>query len=577
MIRTPIIAFLGHVDAGKTTLQDFIRKTAVVKSEPGEITQAIGTSIVPAHIIKDLCSELLSQLNIELKVPGLLMIDTPGHAAFVSLRKRGGTLADLAVLVVDINEGLMPQTLEAIDILKRFKTPFLIAANKIDTIGGWRSNDKLLLQNISGQEKYVQDRLDTLIYELVGKLSELGFNADRYDRVDDYSKKIAIIPCSAKTGEGIPELLVMATGLSQKFLGSNLEYSEDVPARGTILEVKKETGLGMTLDVILYDGILKKGDKIIIGTINEPITTKVKALLEPKPLADLRETKFQQVKQVVAATGVKIAALGIENAIAGMPLFAVKQNVKEIRQLVQKEVADLSIELDSEGIVAKADTLGSLEALITILRQNKIKVKKATIGDVTRKDVSDAVTSDPLSAVVIGFNVRPPTLTTVGVQIMTDDVIYTLVDKLNEWRAKEKARLESKAVKKIVKPCKVQLLRGYVFRQSNPAIVGTEVLLGTLRTGTRLMKDGIAITVVKEMQEEKENITEAEKGKQIATAYAKVIIGRQLNEGDILYSFIIESEYKKLKELKQYLSEDEKKALREIAAIMRKGNSLWGV
>src|SRR3989338_8866128 len=203
MIRTPIISFLGHVDAGKTTLQDFIRRTAVAKSEPGSITQSIGASIVPAGTITGLCGELLKQLNIQLKIPGLLMIDTPGHAAFVSLRKRGGTLADLAVLVVDINEGIMPQTLEAIEILKKFKTPFLIAANKIDKINGWKQGSKLLLDSISSQDKSVQDRLDTLLYTLVGRLSELGLNADRYDRVEDYTKSLAIIPCSAKTGDGV--------------------------------------------------------------------------------------------------------------------------------------------------------------------------------------------------------------------------------------------------------------------------------------------------------------------------------------------------------------------------------------
>jgi len=578
MIRTPIIAFLGHVDAGKTTLQDFIRKTAVAKSEPGEITQSIGSSLVPSHLIKSLCGELLAQLKIGLKVPGFLMIDTPGHAAFVSLRKRGGTLADLAVLVVDINEGLMPQTLEAIEVLKKFKTPFIIAANKIDAIHGWRKTEKFLLQCIEKQEKNVQDKLDTRIYSLVGKLSELGFNADRYDRVDDYTKSLAIIPCSAKTGEGVPELLVMAAGLSQKFLGNKLQYSETAPAKGTILEVNTQRGLGVTLDVIIYDGVLKKGDQIVIGGVDEPIITKVKALLEPAPLSEMRNTNFRRVEQVVAATGVKISALGIDNAAAGMPVLAVKNNIEEAKKAVQKEVAELSIELDDEGIVAKADTLGSLEALATILKQNGIKVKKAEIGEITRKDVSDAAASaNPLDYVILGFNVQPTSITTVGVQIMTDNVIYSLIDKLKEWRAKEKKRIESSAVKKITKPCKLLLLRGYVFRQSNPAIAGTEILLGTLQTGTKLMKDGKTITTAREIQEEKESITEARKGKQVAVSYEKVMIGRQLNEGDVLYSFITDKEYRKLKELKQHLTDDEKEALREIAAMMRKSNPLWGV
>ncbi len=582
MIRTPIISFLGHVDAGKTTLQDFIRRTAVAKSEPGAITQSIGASAVPAGTITGLCGELLKQLNIQLKVPGLLMIDTPGHAAFISLRKRGGTLADLAVLVVDINEGIMPQTLEAIEILKKFKTPFLIAANKIDKINGWKQGSKLLLSSISSQDKQVQDRLDTLLYTLVGRLSELGLNADRYDRVEDYTKSLAIIPCSAKTGEGIPELLVMAAGLSQRFLGNRLECSENSPAKGTILEVKQERGFGITLDVILYDGILKKGDEIVIGSTGEPIVTKVKALLEPKPLSEIRDSKtsFRRVEQAIAATGVKISAVGIENAVAGMPVLATGGDTDSAKGIIQKEIAELSISLDDEGIVAKADTLGSLEALAALLRQHGIKIKKAAIGEITRKDVSDAaagISSDPLSAAVIGFNVSRPELVTVGVQVLTDNIIYSLIDRLDEWRKKEKERIESAAVKKISKPCKATLLRGYVFRQSNPAIAGTEALLGTLQTGARMMKDGTPLTTVKEIQENKENVTEAGKGKQVSVAYEKATIGRQLNEGDVIYSFLTENDFRKMKELKDYFSEDEKAALREIAALMRKKNPLWGV
>lgn len=576
MIRTPIISFLGHVDSGKTTLQDFIRKTAVAGSEPGEITQTIGASIVPARTIRALCADLLKKLKTELRVPGLLMIDTPGHAAFVSLRKRGGTLADLAVLVIDVNKGLMPQGIEAVETLKRFKTPFVIAANKIDCIPGWQSRDGLLLENVLAQEKGVQAKLDELTYGLAAGLSEFGFDADRYDRVEDYSKRLAIIPCSAKTGEGIPELLVMSTGLSQRFLGANLEYSEDSVAKATVLEVKMERGLGATADVILYDGILRKGDEVVVGTAGEPFTTRIKALLEPKPLAGMGDSRFRQVESAVAATGVKIAAPGIENAAAGMPLMGTGRSVEDAKKFVQKEVQDLTIELDPEGIVAKADTLGSLEALVAILKEHGVKVKKAAVGDVTRKDVSDAATAGGLSAVVLGFNVRMPS-DEAGVKIITGNVIYSLIEDLNAWMDREKSRLEKDSLGSITRPCKVQLLKGYVFRQSNPAIAGTEILLGRLETGTPLMKENAAITTAGEMQHDKKNVAEAEKGQQVAVSYDRVIMGRQLNEGDVLYSCISEEEYKALKGLRQYLSDDEKKALREIAAMMRKDNPMWGV
>jgi len=581
MIRTPIISFLGHVDAGKTTLQDFIRKTAVGKAEAGAITQSIGATIVPADTIRDLCGDLLEQLKIGLHVPGLLMIDTPGHAAFVSLRRRGGTLADIAILVVDINDGLMPQTIEAIQILKQFKTPFLVAVNKIDTLSGWRNNKCYLLENISKQQESIQKELDKKIYAIVGQLSEHGFNADRYDRVGDYTQQIALIPCSAKSGEGVPELLIMAAGLSQRFLGDALKFSIDAPAKGTILEVKRDKGLGTTLDVIIYDGVLKKGEEIVIGGTNGPITTRVKALLQPKPLTEMKDsrTKYLQQDEVVAATGVKISALNIDDAVAGMPLIAAAGNILKAQQAVQQEVSEMTITLDDSGIIVKADTLGSLEALTKLLRESNLKVKKAAIGDVTRKDVADAASnleSDPLNAVIIGFNVQP-NLTTTNIPVLTDTVIYTLIEKLQKWQEQEKKQRETRSLSKLVKPCKLVLLKGYLFRQSNPAIVGSEVLLGTAQTGTSLMKNGKQITTIREIQDNKENVNEAIKGKQVAIAYEGVTMGRQLQEGDELYSFITEEQFRKMKELKKYLRDDEKQTLREIAIIMRKENPLWGV
>ena len=582
MIRTPIIAFLGHVDAGKTTLQDFIRKTSTVKSEPGEITQSIGASRIPESTIKNLCGELLEQLKIELKIPGFLMIDTPGHSAFVSLRRRGGTLADLAVLVVDINEGLMPQTLEAIEILKKFKTPFVVAANKLDSIKGWERTEGSLIQEISAQQKQVQDHLDTRVYDLALKLSELGFNADRYDRVDDYSKTLTIIPCSAKTGEGVPELLVMIAGISQKFLDQKLHFSESSPAKGTIIEVTKEKGLGMALDTIIYEGVLRKGDQIIIGGIDEPISTRVKALLEPKPLSELKEgnRKLVQVKEAVAATGVKISAIGIENALAGMPVLKHSGDLEKAKTEIQKEVSEIAIPLEKEGIIAKADTLGSLEALVTLLRENNIKVKKASVGAITRKDVSDAsvmLESKPLDAAIAGFNVQVSDDQNRGVRIITDNVIYSIIEKLQDWRKEEKERLENSVLENVTKPCKLLLIKGYVFRQSNPAIIGTEILLGKLRVETPLMKDGNELTSVKEIKLDQKNVSEALKDQKVSVAYEGITVGRQVREEDFLYSAVSENDYRRLKELKQYLSEDEKQALREIAAMMRRKNPMWGV
>jgi len=601
-LRSVICTVMGHVDHGKSSILDKIRGTSIVSSEPGQITQAIGASLVPVSVIKKLCSPLLQQLKLTLTIPGLLLIDTPGHAAFVSLRKRGGVLADIAILVIDINEGFMPQTLEALDILKNYKTPFIVAANKVDLVPGWRkdlaeggSSEEMLLAKVSKQQKSVQDEIDKRLYNLVAKFAELGFDSDRFDRVSDYSKQLAIIPCSAKTGDGIPELLVVVGGLAQRFLETELSFTPDSAAKGTVLEVKQEIGLGATVDVIIYDGSLKKNDIVVIGGLVEPIVTRVKALLEPQPLAEMRDrkAKFVAVEKVTAATGVKIVGAGVEGAIAGMPVVSVygSMSLAEAKGFVQKEIEQFSLQVDDSGIVIKADTLGSLEALLKLLHEKNITVKAASIGNISRKDIADAesnIEGSPLSAAILGFNVllsrEIEGSAPESVKIITGNIIYSIMDEFVEWQKNEKQRQESKSLNKLTRPCKIQLLKGYVFRQSNPAIVGVEILGGILETGVRLMKSapsegevGKPVTAVKEIQLESENVTTAGKGKQVAVSLEKVVIGRQLNEGDFLLSFITEDEFKKLKEFKQYLAADELDVLREIAELMRRENPVWGI
>lgn len=581
-IRSPICAVLGHVDHGKTKLLDQIRGSAVVAGEAGGITQAIGASIIPLDTIKKICGPLLEKLNIKFTIPGLLFIDTPGHEAFTSLRKRGGNLADIAILVVDMNEGFMPQTIESVEILKTYKTPFIIAANKIDLVKGWRSSGNPILQSIQAQTESVITEVETKLYKIVEKLAELGLNSERFDRVDDYTKTVAIVPISAKTGEGISELLMVITGLAQKYLGERLKCKSET-AKGTILEVKEEKGLGKTMDTIIYDGCLKVNDQIVIGGLQEPIVTKVRALFEPMPLAEMREkkTRFESVREVTAATGVKISAPNIEGVVAGMPLISVgKQNIEKIKEEVQKEVNEVLVEVEQNGIVIKADTLGSLEALLNLLKAKNIPVKRAMIGNINKKDVSEAEAnheSNLLEAVVLGFNVEIEAEQSAKVKILTNKIIYRLIEEFEKWQLEEKKRIEAGTVELLTRPCKIQVLSGYVFRQSNPAIVGCEILEGTAATGMPLMKNGEKISSIKEIQVEKKNVSSATKGQRVALALPHITIGRQVKEGDILYSMIPEEHFRKLKDLKEYLSDDEVRAIKEIAEIMRKNNPTWGI
>lgn len=585
-VRSPICTVLGHVDHGKSSILDFIRHTAIVKSEAGAITQAIGASIIPLETIQKVCGGLLKNLKLRFTIPGLLFIDTPGHAAFTSLRKRGGSLADIAILVIDIKEGIMPQTIESIEILKQSKTPFVIAANKIDLISGWNSGKGGVLQEVDSQQDHVKEEFEKKIYGLVGQLYEkTKLNGDRFDRIDNYTKNIAIVPTSAKTGQGIPELLMVITGLAQKYLEGGLKIDVSGAAKGTVLEVKEEKGMGAVLDTIIYDGTLHKNDTIVIGGVEKAIITKVKALFEPNVLVEMRDkkAKFKSVSEVRAAIGVRISAPNIKDVVAGMPIVSAKADeIGRAVEEIQKEVGEILIATDKKGIVIKADSLGSLEALAKLLKDKGIKIQKAAVGDVTKKDVSEAeciYEEDSLQCAILGFNVKDDSkIFNEKVKVITNSVIYKLIEDFEGWQEEQKKKIESKEFEKVAVPAKIQSLKGYVFRQSNPAIVGVEILEGKLKTQSQLInKNGKIVGVVKSIQQEKENLSVAEKGKQVAVSIEGATVGRQINEGDTLYSYVPEQDFRKLKELKKNLKKEDIALLKEIAEIMRKENPTWGV
>lgn len=590
-IRKVTVVFVGHVDHGKTSLLDKIRRTGVARGEVGGITQAIGVSIIPLETIRKICGKLLEVIKQEITIPGLLAIDTPGHASFVSLRKRGGSLADIAILVVDINEGFKPQTMESIEILRANKVPFVVAANKIDLIRGWSYDAaKTLLDNVNALDYKLQGDFEKKVYDLVAKFNELGLPAERFDRISDYTKQLAIIPLSALTGQGIPELLVVITGLAQKFLEKELQIEATGPAKGTILEVKEEKGLGTTLDTILYNGSLGVNDTVVIGGIDGAIVTKVRALLEPAELAEMRDkkSKFKKVKEVFAATGVKISAPGLEKAIAGMPLRSCSGKAADIEKLkveVQQEVESVIVEESGEeGVIIKADTIGGLEALRHLLQGKNIPVSSSALGNITKNDLSrlESVPEERY-AVILGFNVKiAPELQeyiqSKNLTIITNDIIYQIIEAYEKYGDSLQQKGELRELAALVRPCKFSILKGYVFRQNNPAVVGVEIEIGKMKTGDPIMNaEGKRITLVKSLQENQEAVSEAVQGKQVALAMDGVTVGRQINEGDYLYTDIPEEHFKKLKELKKHLSAREIEVLKEVAEIKRKENPLWGM
>lgn len=570
MLRQPLVVVMGNVDHGKTSLLDNIRRTSVIESEPGAITQMISSSAISLKTIQKICGDLLKNKN--LSIPGIVFIDTPGHAAFSNMRKRGSNLADIAILVINIQEGIKPQTEECITLLKKYKTPFVIALNKLDLIQGWHpAKSPFLLNKIAEQAPQVQTAIETKLYEIVGKCYELGFQADRFDRIDDYTKTIAMIPCSAKSGEGIPELLMVLIGLAQKFLEQNLHSDQNAPGKATVLEVKEEQGLGTTLDAIIYEGKIQVNDPIIIGGLYEPIITKVKGLFLPD-----EKGKYIAVKEVQAAAGVKISAQGIKDVVSGMPLFVIENNEPELREKIQEEVDEVVIETEENGIIVKADTLGSLEALISMLKEKNIAIKKASVGNVTKKDLAAAsATEDPYERVILCFNVKGEGE---GVKIISHNVIYQLIDDFEAWIASEKKKEEQKELWGLIRPAKVKYLRGCTFRQNNPCVIGVEVISGTLHPDSDLIKaNGDPLAHIKTIEYERESIAEAEKGKQVAISLPGVTAGRQIQEEEFFYVDMNEENFKRLKEFKKLLTPDEINILKELAEIKRKANNFWGI
>ncbi len=576
MIRQPIVAVLGHVDHGKTTILDSIRGSAVQKGEAAGITQHIGASFIPIDTIKGFCGDLLKKLKIDVKIPGLLFVDTPGHEAFTTLRRRGGSVADLAVLVVDINKGFQPQTDESLEYLKKFKTPFVIAANKIDLIPGWFPKPKsCFIDTVKEQGYDVSGDLEDKLYTLVGQLSERGFESERFDRVEDFKKQVAIVPCSGKTGEGIPELLMVLGGLSQQFLKERLEVTNQ--AKGSVLEVKEVKGLGTTIDAIVYDGTIHVGDHLIIGG-KEPVVTKIKALLRPPPLKELRvEKRFEYIKEVSAAAGVKISAPGLEDVIAGSPIICVchEHQIEEAKQKIQKEVEEVEFSLNVDGVVAKADTLGSLEALIKMLKDNDIPIRKAGIGPVIKQDVVEADTvQEEERRVIIGFNVKilndAEELTRdLKIKTFFNNIIYQLIEDYQKWYKDSKERKKQSKLEKLIRPCKFRILRGLVFRNRSPAVFGVEILAGVLKTETpmKVEKSGKDVGRVNQIQKEGKNIPEAKTGDKVAVSMEEPTIGRQINEADVLVSVITRGNVQGLKEVWDKLQDDEKLLLKELGLV----------
>jgi translation initiation factor 5B len=596
-LRQPIVVVLGHVDSGKTSLLDNIRGTAVQAREVGGITQHIGASFLPLETIKEITGPLYAKLaQAEAAIPGLLVIDTPGHEIFANLRTRGGSAADIAIVVVDVNKGFEAQTIESMDILKKRRVPFVVALNKVDMVAGWRTSTRFVSEDVKKQDTSVQTLLDEKIYNVVGMLSRLGYPSEAFWRVKDFTKEVAIVPVSARTGVGMAELLAVLVGLTQQYMGKKLERHTKDAARGIVLESNEETGLGPSANIILLDGILHQGDSIVVGKRDGAVSTRIKALLLPKPLDEMRDPrdKFKQVNEVVAAAGLKITSPDLEGVLAGSPVYVYnnsqrnsKEELDRLKLLVESEVKNAIVSnTQTSGVVLKCDTIGSLEAIVDLLKKANVAIRMADIGNITRRDVVEAAAvkeNDRYLGVLLGFSVKvledaQKEAQDRGVKIFNEQIIYNLVRSYTDWVTYQREHEELILFNELPPICKFQFLKGFIFRRNDPAVFGAEIQVGRLRQKVHVInEEGRKVGTIHQIQESGKAIEEATAGMQVAVSVKEPTIGRQINEGDIFYTDLNSRQAKQLLErFNHRLNDSEKEVLNMLVAKKRKSDPTFG-
>ncbi|XP_046461821.1 eukaryotic translation initiation factor 5B-like [Daphnia pulex] len=559
VLRAPVVCVLGHVDTGKTKILDKLRRTHVQDGEAGGITQQIGATNVPIEAIREQSKMVIGFQDMKLKIPGLLIIDTPGHESFSNLRSRGSSLCDIAILVVDIMHGLEPQTIESLNLLKAKKTPFVVALNKIDRLYDWISNPKKDVKDlIKSQAKNTQLEFQDRAKLVITQLAEQSMNAAVFYENPDSRSYVSMVPTSAATGDGMGNLMSLIVELTQTALAKRLMYTDELQA--TVLEVKAIPGYGTTVDIILINGTLHESDTIVLAGTDGPIVTQIRSLLLPQPMKELRvKNTYTEPKEVRAAQGVKITAKDLEKAIAGLNLL-VAYHPDEV-EICKEEVAhELKsalgrIKLQDRGVYVQASTLGSLEALLEFLKTSEIPYANIRIGPVVKKDVMKASTMlehNAQYAVILAFDVKierdaQEMADSVGVKIFQADIIYHLFDSFMKYRDELKAKKREEFKDVAVFPCKLRILPQFIFNTRDPIVVGVVVENGIVKEGTPLCvptKEFVCIGIVTNIEVNHKAIETARKGQEVCIKISPTpgdspkLYGRHFDHTDLLVSKI---------------------------------------
>jgi len=485
ILRPPVVVVLGHVDHGKSSLLEKIKDLKITEKESGGITQHIGA------------------YEVEHQKKKITFIDTPGHEAFSAMRSRGAKVADIAVLVIAAEEGIKPQTKEAISHIKKAGIPMIVAINKMDKPGADPEKVKreLSVQDIS---------------------------------VESMGGKIPSVETSAETGKGIPELLELILLVAEM---EDLKADISKPAEGVIVESYLDSQRGPTATLILQNGILKRGD--ILGTSSAFGKIRIMEDFQGKAV----EKAFPSIPVVVLGFE-KVPGVG-EKLKVFDSVEEAKKEVEDIEPAIQGSASQDLVEPDKKvlNIILKLDVLGSLEAVQEVLKelpQDKVilKVLKAEVGEINESDVKLSIGS---KAKVIGFRVKAdPIAQSLAerekIKIICFDVIYELAQGVRDLLGK---RVSSEIVR--IDLGKVKILEVFLTEKSRQ-IIGGKVIDGEVKRGASLEiyrnEEKVGQGKIRKLQKEKKEIGEVGKGAECGILYQGDI---KVEQGDILHVYIKET------------------------------------
>ncbi|OQS55554.1 SPAC56F8.03 [Ecytonucleospora hepatopenaei] len=574
--KSPICCILGHVDTGKTKLLDKLRESNVQGNEAGGITQQIGATFFPTEMLNEKCHRTLHE-EILSSLPGILVIDTPGHESFSNLRSRGSSLCDLAILVVDICHALEPQTIESIQLLKNKKTPFIVALNKIDRVYGWKNNENGFF-DFENQDDYTKREFEKMVDSVVVSFAEQGLNACLFDKNQNIKKNVSMVPTSAITGEGIPNLVKLFLELSHRFMLEKMKITKQTEC--TILEVKHTEGFGLTLDAILSNGTLREGDKIALNGFDGVIHATIRTILVPQPLKELRiKSAYQTVKAVTAAMGIKVVIYSkehdISNAVAGSKMYVIGTSrgieLKTAENLLKEDFSTVmnQIETVDEGVHIVANTLGAMEALLKFLKDSDVPVCSISLGKIRKKDIMKMSMVNKKYRFILSFDVHFESKELIdlckeyNIQYSVAPIIYHLLDFYKE-KSEQMMRADKEKYEDVaIFPSKIKIVPNCVFCSRSPLVLGVEVIQGTLKINTPLcvfkkdIKNNSTYTLlgkVTSIEEKKQKVNVLEQGKQAAIKVevdkndtAKVL-DRHFTVEDEIYSVVTRKSIDLLKE-----------------------------